>query len=88
MLDNCELKKAYVLNPLAPEFVPRARREKEAYLQVFFFIFSLLCKLFWYDIKTFWDVKGCFFSVFQLKKEIIDFYPNNIVIFSQNKVQK
>ena len=33
MLDNCELKKAYVLNPLAPEFVPRARREKEAYLQ-------------------------------------------------------
>ena len=34
MLDNCELKKAYVLNPLAPEFVPRARREKEAYLQV------------------------------------------------------
>jgi hypothetical protein len=34
MLDNCELKKAYVLNPLATEFVPRARREKEAYLQV------------------------------------------------------
>ena len=43
MLDNCELKKAYVLNPLAPEFVPRARREKEAYLQVFFlyFLFSV-----------------------------------------------
>ena len=43
MLDNCELKKAYVLNPLAPEFVPRARREKEAYLQVCssYFLFSV-----------------------------------------------
>ncbi len=27
MLDNCELNKTYVLNPLAAEFVPRARRQ-------------------------------------------------------------
>ena len=33
MLNSCELKKTYVLNPLAPEFVPRARRKREAYLQ-------------------------------------------------------
>ena len=36
MLDHCELRKGYVLNPLAPEFVPRATRnlhyQKEAYL--------------------------------------------------------
>ena len=36
MLDHCELRKGYVLNPLAPEFIPRATRnlhyQKEAYL--------------------------------------------------------
>ena len=36
MLNSCELKKTYVLNPLAPEFVPRLRRKKEAYLPKMF----------------------------------------------------
>ncbi|TRY67479.1 hypothetical protein TCAL_05962 [Tigriopus californicus] len=33
MLDRVELKKTYVLNPFAPEFIPRHRRQREAFLQ-------------------------------------------------------
>lgn len=33
MLDRVELKKTYVLNPFAPEFIPRHRRHREAFLQ-------------------------------------------------------
>lgn len=32
MLGSCELNKKFILNPLAPEFIPRARRQQEAYL--------------------------------------------------------
>ena len=35
MLDNVEMKKAYVLNPLAPEFVPRSKRYNESFLRIF-----------------------------------------------------
>ena len=35
MLDNVEMKKAYVLNPLAPEFIPRAKRYNETFLKIF-----------------------------------------------------
>lgn len=35
MLDNVELKKAYVLNPLAPEFIPRSKRYNETFLRIF-----------------------------------------------------
>lgn len=36
MLDNCELKKPYILNPLAKEFVPRAKRYQETFLHQMF----------------------------------------------------
>ena len=32
-VDEKGKKTTYILNPLAPEFVPRARRKREAYLQ-------------------------------------------------------
>ena len=35
MLDNVEMKKAYVLNPLAPEFVPKSKRYNESFLRIF-----------------------------------------------------
>ena len=35
MLDNVEMKKAYVLNPLAPEFIPRSKRCNESFLKIF-----------------------------------------------------
>ena len=34
MLDGVELKKTYVLNPLAPEFVPRAKRYRDSFLSI------------------------------------------------------
>jgi hypothetical protein len=34
MLDGVELKKTYVLNPLAPEFVPRAKRYRDSFLHL------------------------------------------------------
>jgi hypothetical protein len=35
MLDGVELKKNYVLNPLAPEFVPRSKRfYRDSFLQL------------------------------------------------------
>ena len=33
MLDNVEMK--YFLNPLAPEFIPRAKRYDETFLKIF-----------------------------------------------------
>ena len=35
MLDNVEMKKEYVLNPFAPEFIPRAKRYNETFLKIF-----------------------------------------------------
>ena len=34
MLNSCELKKTYVLNPLAPEFVPRAKSERDLAVEI------------------------------------------------------
>ena len=32
---NVEMKKKYVLNPFAPEFIPRAKRYNETFLKIF-----------------------------------------------------